>query len=73
VVELLLLLLAVLPATIRNREDVVPENLLPRHQVAVLTRPTRKAPRLSTPDRLFWAFVLRRDWRRHLLLVQPRR
>ncbi len=71
--EYLLLLLFLLRASLRDRADLLAENLLLRHQLAVLTRPSRKRPRLRTPDRLFWIVVqhLRRDWRRHLLLVRP--
>ena len=49
------------------------ENLLLRHQLAVLTRPTRKRPRLRRRDKLFWVLArrLRRRWRRHLVLVRP--
>jgi hypothetical protein len=71
--DYLLLLLGLFRATVCSRGDLVAENLLLRHQLAVLTRPTRKRPRLRTPDRLFWllARVARRDWRRHLVLVTP--
>ena len=71
--EYLLLLVALLGAALRRHGDLVAENLLLRQQLAVLTRPTRKRPRLRTRDRLFWvlARALRRDWRRHLRLVQP--
>src|SRR5262245_18719894 len=71
--DYLLLLLGLFCATVRSRGDLVAENLLLRHQLAILTRPTRKRPRLRTPDRLFWllARVARRDWRRHLVLVTP--
>ncbi|HEV8637423.1 MAG TPA: helix-turn-helix domain-containing protein [Chloroflexota bacterium] len=58
---------------LRNRSDVVAENLLLRQQLMVLTRPTRKRPRLAGHDKLFWIVVRRLlpDWRRHLVLVQP--
>jgi transposase InsO family protein len=71
--EYLLLLLSLMGAAVRDRDALVAENLLLRHQLAVLTRPTRKRPRLRTRDKLFWVVVraLRRDWRRHLVLVQP--
>src|SRR5207302_6015099 len=54
-------------------EALVAENLLLRHQLGVLTRPTRKRPRLRARDKLFWVVVraLRGDWRRHLALVGP--
>ena len=55
--EYLLLLLSLLGAAVRDREALVAENLLLRHQLAVLTRPTRKRPRLRTRDKLFWVVV----------------
>ena len=71
--DLLLLLLAVLRAALRKRGDLVVENLLLRHQLAVLTRPARTRPRLRTRDKLLWLLVrqLRTDWRRHLVIVRP--
>src|SRR2546422_6107418 len=60
-------------ATVRDRGDLVAENLLLRHQLVVLTRPTRRRPRPRARDKLFWivARMLRRDWRRHRVLVRP--
>src|SRR5436305_2851915 len=71
--EYLLLLLSLARSAVRDRDALVAENLLLRHQLAVLTRPTRKRPRLHARDKLFWVVVraLRRDWRRHLVLVRP--
>src|ERR671925_188306 len=71
--EYLLLLLSLIRATVRDRDALVAENVLLRHQLAVLTRPTRKRPQLHARDKLFWVVVraLRRDWRRHLVLVRP--
>jgi hypothetical protein len=39
----------------------------------VLTRPTRRRPQVRTRDKHFWIVVrwVRRDWRRHLVLVRP--
>jgi putative transposase len=73
VIECLTLLLAVLRAALRDRSDLLAENLLLRHQLAVLTRPTRRRPRLRTRDTLLWVLArrLRRDWRRHLVFVRP--
>src|SRR5947209_9256138 len=67
--EYLLVLLSFLGSAVRDREALVAENLLLRHQLTVLTRPTRKRPRLRARDKLFWVVVraLRRDWRRHLV------
>jgi putative transposase len=69
----LLLLVAFVRAAVGPRALVAAENLLLRHQLAVLTRPTRKRPRRRTGDRLFWMVAARlwRDWRRHLVLVRP--
>jgi hypothetical protein len=70
--ELLMLLLGVLPAALRSHRELVLENLLLRHQLAVAVRPRRR-PRLRTRDKLLW-LVGRRlctDWRRHLVLVTP--
>jgi transposase InsO family protein len=71
--EFLFLLAALLRAALRSRIDVVAENLLLRQQLLALTRPTRKRPRLRRRDRLFWTLIasVRRDWRRHLVLVRP--
>jgi transposase InsO family protein len=73
VIEVLLLLTALLRATLRARADVAAENLLLRHQLAVLSRPTRRRPRLRTGDKLLWvlARLARCDWRQHLVLVRP--
>ena len=74
-IEFLWLLLNVLRATARPRKDLVLENLLLRHQLAVLTRPTRTRPhaRLRTLDKLVWV-VARRfcdGWSEHLAFVTP--
>src|SRR4051812_36627486 len=71
--EYVLVLLSLARAAVHDREALVTENLLLRHQLAVLTRPTRRRPRLHARDKLFWVRVraLRRDWRRHLVLVRP--
>ena len=63
-----------LRAACRPRGDLVLENLLLRHQLAVLTRPTRRRRvRFRRLDKLLWVLVrrLRRDWRRHLVVVTP--
>jgi hypothetical protein len=75
VLELLWLLFTTLLASVRPRQNLVLENLLLRHQVAVLTRPTRTRPRaqLRTWDKLLW--ILARQWcagwREHLAFVTP--
>jgi len=72
-IECLLLLVALLRATVRDRGDLIAENVALRHQLAVLTRPTRTRPRLRARDKLFWvlARLVRRDWRRLLVVVTP--
>ena len=71
--EYLLLLLSLIRATVRDHDALVAEHLLLRQQLAVLTRPTRKRPRLRARDKLFWVVVraLCRDWRQHLVVVRP--
>jgi putative transposase len=73
--DLLWLMLAAVRAACRQRNDLVMENLLLRHQLAVLTRPTRQRPRgrWRRLDRLLWVLIrcLRRDWQRHLVIVTP--
>jgi transposase InsO family protein len=75
VLELLWLLFTTLRASVRPRQDLVLENLLLRHQVAVLTRPTRTRTReqLRTWDKLLW--ILARQWcagwREHLAFFTP--
>ena len=73
VLEYLLLLFSLIRATLRDREALVAKNLLLRHQLGVLTRPTRKRPRLCARDKLFWAVAraLCREWRQHLVVVRP--
>jgi putative transposase len=71
--ELLALVLAVLRTGLCSRADLLAENLLLRHQLAVLARPTRQRPEVRTRDKLLWVGARRlcRDWRRHLVLVRP--
>src|ERR671929_699957 len=73
--EVLWLLLASVVAWARPRNDLVLENLLLRHQLAVLTRPTRTRPRarLHLWDKLLWVLARRccAGWREHLRLVTP--
>ena len=72
-IEYLPLLVGLFRAMLCSRADLVAENLLLRQQLTVLTRPTRKRPRLRSRDKLFWVVLraLRRDWRQHLVLVRP--
>jgi hypothetical protein len=59
--ELLWLLLTTALARVRPRQDLVLENLLLRHQLAILIRPTRNRPRarLHTWDELLWVLAPR--------------
>ena len=74
-IELLWLLLTILRAAARPRQDLVVKNLLLRHQLAVLTHPTRTRPRtrLRTWDKLLWVLASRvcYGWREHLVFVTP--
>jgi hypothetical protein len=60
-------------ASLRARGDLVLENALLRHQLAVLTRPTRTRPPIRRRARLVRVLARRlcRDWRRHPVLVRP--
>src|SRR5919202_3756036 len=75
VLELLWLVLMAALAWLRPRQDLVAENLLLRHQVAVLARPTRtrQRARLRTWDKLLWVVARRlcAGWREHLAIVTP--
>jgi len=75
VLELLWLLLTTVLAWARPRQDLVLENLLLRHQLGVLTRPTRARPRLRLRlwDKLLWVLARRLclGWREHLRIVTP--
>ena len=72
-IEYPLLLVSLFRRVLCSRADLIAENLLLRQQLTVLTRPTRKRPRLRSRDKLFWVVIraLRRDWREHLALVRP--
>jgi len=71
--DYLLLLVAFVRAAVGSRAEVAAENLLLRQQFAVLTRPTRKRPRLRQGDKVFWVLARRlwRRWSHHLAVVQP--
>src|SRR5438477_3722384 len=75
VLELLWLLSMTVLAWLRPRQDLVLENLLLRHQLAVLTRPPRTRPRarLRASDKLLWVLARRwcASWREHLRFVTP--
>jgi putative transposase len=44
-----------------------------RHQIGVLRRSTKKRPKLTVADRVFWAWLSRAwaDWRSALIIVKP--
>jgi transposase InsO family protein len=71
--DCLRLLIDLIRAALRRRSEVVAENVLLRQQLLVLSRPTRKRPRLAAHDKVVWLVARRllRDWRRHLVLVRP--
>jgi hypothetical protein len=75
VLELLWLVLTAVLAWLRPRRDLVAENLLLRHQLVILTRPTRTRPRtrLRLWDKLLWVLARRwcAGWREHLAIVTP--
>ena len=73
--ELLWVLLTTVLASVRPRQDLILENLVLRHQLAVLTRPTRsqRRARLRPWDKLLWVLARRVfvGWREHLMFVTP--
>jgi hypothetical protein len=75
VLDVLCLVLTTMQAATRARQDLVLENLLLRHQLAVLTRTTRRQPRarLRVWDKLLWILARRfcAGWGEHLSLVTP--
>ena len=70
--ELFRVLLPTLATLFHERDDLVVENLLLRHQLQIALR-SRPRPHLKSWDRFFWLVVrqLYRAWRRHLVLVRP--
>ena len=70
--ELPFLLIAIVSGYLRRHGDLVLENLLLRHQLAVLAR-SKPRPRLNRTDRLLWVLARRlsSEWRRHLIIVTP--
>ena len=75
VLELVWLPTTTLLGWLRPRHDLVLENLLLRHQLAVLTRPTRTRPRvrLRVGDKWLWVLARRfcAGWRAHRSIVTP--
>jgi hypothetical protein len=66
-------LLASLSSTVRSGAVLELENLALRHQIGVLQRSARKRPKLTSVDRLLWAWLshIWSDWRSALAIVQP--
>jgi putative transposase len=66
-------LLAALCSIIRLRAELQLENLALRHQITVIRRSTKKRPKLTPRDRLFWVCLSRiwHDWRSVLVIVKP--
>jgi putative transposase len=71
--DYLVLLVAFVRATMSGRAEVAAENLVLRQQLAVLTRSTRKRPRLRRCDKVFWVLARRlwRHWSQHVVVVRP--
>jgi hypothetical protein len=66
------LLAAVALAGFKSRAALQLENLALRHQLGVLHRSVKK-PRLTSPDRLLWAWLcgVWNGWRSALVIVKP--
>jgi putative transposase len=70
--EMLRVLIGTLASLARDRQALLVENLLLRHQLAVTLR-SRPRPQLRSRDRLLWVVARRLcpAWRQHLMLVSP--
>lgn len=66
-------LLAALRSILRSRAALELENLALRHQIGVLRRSAKRRAKLTSLDRLFWAWLshIWCDWRSALTIVQP--
>ncbi len=66
------LLIGLVRRSMRERRDLLIENLVLRQQLAVYARQPRRA-RLRNEGRLFWSVIARTwsPWRTRLRLVQP--
>jgi transposase InsO family protein len=75
VLDLFWLFFTTVQAVARSHQELVLENLLLRHQLAVLARPTRSRPqaRFRLRDKLLWILARRfcSGWRGHLSFVTP--
>jgi putative transposase len=65
--------LIALRSLLRSRVHLQLEILALRHQIGVLQRSVKKRPKLTSADRLLWAYLSRlwRDWRSTLVIVKP--
>ena len=65
-------LAAAVSAAFKSRAALHLENLALRHQLGVLQRSVKR-PRLTSPDRLLWAWLCEiwTDWRSALVIVKP--
>ena len=65
-------LLSVLRLALKDRQQLVLENIALRHQLAVYKRSVKR-PRIEDRDRFFWLAVMRllKEWREALVIVKP--
>ncbi len=71
-IEALFLLVSLIGSSLKNRAELVLENLALQQQLAILNR-KRPQPRLRKRDRLFWAWLsaIWQIWRESLIVVKP--
>ena len=69
----LALLVNLLQLAVKDRTQLVLENIALRHQLAVYKRSVKR-PNIKDGDRIFWLTVMRmlKEWREALVFVQPR-
>jgi len=65
-------LVAAASSALKSRATLQLENLALRHQLGVLRRSVKR-PKLTSADRLLWAWLLDvwSDWRSSLIIVKP--
>ena len=66
------LLVNLLQLVVKDRTQLVLENIALRHQLAVYKRSVKR-PNINDCDRIFWLTVMRmlKEWRQALVFVQP--
>ncbi len=66
------LLVNLLQLAVKDRTQLVLENIALRHQLAVYKRSVKR-PNINDGDRIFWLTVMRmlKEWRQALVFVQP--